>query len=144
MSESPPTNLDKRRTFCKACIGGMTVASVGAVGFPVVSFLGFPRKVAAARPVEIPLERLSAGQAHYVEFRGQQIIVLAREQGPLVVSASCTHLGCNVTWDTAKSVFRCPCHGAVFDDAGDIVSGPVNTPLRPIPFEVEDGKIIVS
>jgi Rieske Fe-S protein len=144
MTEPANNDLDKRRRFCKACIGGMTACSVGAVGFPVVSFLGFPRRVSAARPVEIQLDRLSVGHAQYVDFRGQQIIVLARDRGPLVVNAACTHLGCNVIWDTAESVFRCPCHGATFDDAGEVMTGPVNAPLKPIPFEVADGKIIVS
>jgi cytochrome b6-f complex iron-sulfur subunit len=122
----------------------MTACSLGVVGYPVVTFLGYPDRPAADRPVEIPLARLLPGQAEYVDRRGQQIIVLARDDGPLVVSAACTHLGCNVIWDTARSVFRCPCHGAEFDGGGDVVSGPVNAPLKKIPFEVRDGILIVS
>lgn len=143
-NESAPTHRDVRRTICKGCIGGLTVCSLAAVGFPVVSFLGFPKRPADDRPVKIALGRLAVGQAEYVDRRGTQLIVLARAQGPLVVSAACTHLGCNVIWDTAESAFRCPCHGAKFDADGAVISGPVSTPLRKIPFEVKDGELIVS
>lgn len=133
-----------RRTFCKLCIGGMTVASAGMVGFPVVSFLGRPTRLGADKPLEIPADSLAPGQARYEEFRGQQVIVLAGAEGPAVFNASCPHLGCNVIWDAAESVFRCPCHGAIFDADGKVVSGPVSDPLKQLPFEIKDGKIVVT
>ena len=40
------------------------------------------------------------------------------------LSATCTHLGCQVRWDTDTANFRCPCHGGVFDAQGNVVSGP--------------------
>lgn len=40
------------------------------------------------------------------------------------LSGTCTHLGCQVRWDAEGSRFRCPCHGGVFDAAGNVVSGP--------------------
>ncbi len=134
----------RRRTFCKACIGCLGAGSVAAVGYPVLTFLAFPQRLAAEKPVELPLEQLPPGQAHYAQIRGRPIVVLVNEQGPLVLSASCTHLGCSVIWDAAAAVFRCPCHGAIFDSTGGIVSGPVNVPLKQIPFDVKDGIIIVS
>ncbi len=133
-----------RRTFCQVCIGGMAVVSGAVLGFPLVSFLARPQTLDLDKPLEIPLEGLPAGQAQYVEYRGAQLIVLANSDGPVVFSASCPHLGCNVTWDAADAMFRCPCHGAVFKATGDVVSGPVSMPLQRVPFEVKDGKIIVS
>jgi cytochrome b6-f complex iron-sulfur subunit len=136
--------LTRRRTFCKACIGCLGAGSVGAVGYPVVTFLSFPRRLDTEKPFEVPLAQLPAGQARYARVRGRPIVVVVSEQGPLVLSASCTHLGCSVIWEAAEAVFRCPCHGAIFDVRGDVVSGPVNVPLEQIPFDVRDGKIIVS
>ena len=69
---------------------------------------------------------------------------IAGETAPLVFSASCPHLGCNVTFDQADKVFRCPCHGAQFNAHGEVIRGPVSSGLRKIPFEVKDGKIVVS
>ena len=135
---------DGRRTFCKVCIGGMTVASAGMVGFPVASFLGRPVRVGQDKPVEVPLDQLAEGQALFVDLRGQQVVVLTTPNGPLVLSASCPHLGCNVNWNTGDSTFHCPCHGAIFDSQGAVVSGPVSASLKKIPFQVQDGKLIIA
>ena len=139
---APP--FQSRRKMCEACIGGMTVLSAGMVGFPIVSFLARPEPLELNKPLEVPLDRLTPGQAQYAEYRGQQLILLAGETAPLVFSASCPHLGCNVTFDPADKVFRCPCHGAQFNAGGEVIRGPVSSGLRKIPFEVKDGKIVVS
>ena len=141
---SPESDPNKRRTICKACIGCLGAASVGAVGYPVVSFLGFPQRLATGKPFQVALELLPAGQVEYGQVRGRPIVVVMTPDGPRVLSASCTHLGCSVIWDAADSVFRCPCHGAVFGADGGVVSGPVNKPLPEIEFKVEDGTIIVA
>lgn len=133
-----------RRRFCELAIGGAAVISIGAVTYPIVSFTGLPKRIGESKPVEIPMDRLVPGQAHYVQFQGLQLIVLMTEEGPQVLNASCPHLGCNVVWETAHSVFHCPCHGAVFNDQGHVVSGPVSSPLRPVPFEIRDGILIIA
>jgi cytochrome b6-f complex iron-sulfur subunit len=135
---------EHRRRLCRACIGGMAVLSGGMVAFPVVSFMARPESLELNKPLEVPLDSLMAGQAQYAEYQGQQLIILNDEAGTQVLSASCPHLGCNVIWDAADGVFRCPCHGAIFNTAGDVVRGPVSSPLRKIPFEVKDGKVVVS
>lgn len=134
----------RRRAFCKTCIGCLGAGSVAAVGYPVVTFMAFPQRLSMEKPLEVPLDQLPAGQAQYARVRGRTIAVVNNEQGPIVLSAACTHLGCSVIWDAAAAVFRCPCHGAIFDSSGAVVSGPVNVPLKQIPFEIKDGKIIVS
>ncbi len=143
MSEHDEQN-DSRRSFCRKCIGGLSVVSAAMVGYPVVSFMARPEKVGANKPLEIPTAQLAVGQAQYVEFRGQQLIVLMGQDKPRVFSASCPHLGCNVIWDTGKLEFHCPCHGAVFNDKGEAMRGPVSAPLQKIDFEQKDGKIIVT
>jgi cytochrome b6-f complex iron-sulfur subunit len=141
---SHDSDQSRRRTVCKACIGCLGAGSIGAVGFPVLSFFAFPQRLATDKPLELPLDQLLPGHAHYARIRGRPIVVVVAGQGPLVLSAACTHLGCSVSWDAADEVFRCPCHGAIFDAAGAVVSGPVNVGLEQIPFDIKDGKIIVS
>jgi menaquinol-cytochrome c reductase iron-sulfur subunit len=73
-------------------------------------------------------------------------VVWARPEtnrGVRVVSATCTHLGCNVVWRPATRCFDCPCHAGRFDDEGRPVSGPPKEPLRVLPHKVEDGKLWV-
>ena len=143
MSEDKKTGNGRRR-FCELCIGGMTAATAGTVAFPVVTFLGMPVKVGNDKPVEFPLAELVPGQVKYVELRGEQLVVLAMDDGPLVFASSCPHLGCSVIWDAAEQLFRCPCHGAIFSTEGTVVSGPVSSPLKKIPFEIKEDKIIIS
>ncbi|WP_428939549.1 ubiquinol-cytochrome c reductase iron-sulfur subunit [Fontivita pretiosa] len=139
----PDVCCDGRRTFCKCCIGVMAVTSAAMVGFPIAAFLSLPEQLEANKPLEVPLDRLSAGQAQYLELRGQQLIVLAMQDGPSVFSASCPHLGCNVIWDAGEGIFRCPCHGAMFDSTGKVIRGPVSAPLSKVEFQIKDGKLIV-
>ena len=143
MSDEKPSKAG-RRAFCKVCIGGMAAASAGMVAYPIVSFLAPAEQLGSNKPMEIALDRLSVGQAQYVEFHGQQLILLISQAGPLIFNASCPHLGCNVIWESAKAIFRCPCHGAVFDAEGKVIRGPVSTPLTKVPFEMKGGKAVVG
>jgi Rieske Fe-S protein len=133
-----------RRQFVQVCIAGCGTASAGAVCYPVVSFLGRPTRVETAQTVRVPLAELSEDQARYVDWQGLQVAVLYTGRQPKVFSASCSHLGCLVAWDSTKHVFHCPCHGAMFDDQGRPLSGPVSKPLASVPFQVIDGHVVIG
>ena len=61
------------------------------------------------------------------------------------MSATCTHLGCQVRWDGPAEKFRCPCHGGVFDMQGAVVDGPPPRPLNQIAARVDDnGTVLVQ
>lgn len=61
----------------------------------------------------------------------------------IAMSNICTHLGCRVRWITDQEQFFCPCHNAVFDKVGLVVSGPPPRPLDHYPVKVEDDQIYV-
>jgi quinol---cytochrome c reductase iron-sulfur subunit, bacillus type len=52
-------------------------------------------------------------------------------------SATCTHLGCQVVWDTKAKRFRCPCHGGVYDANGQVLDGPPPRALETIDARVD-------
>ena len=63
--------------------------------------------------------------------RGRETVFLVWDGDRTVhaISATCTHLGCQVRWDAAATTFRCPCHGGVFDAQGNVLDGPPPRPL---------------
>ena len=133
-----------RRRFCQFAIGGMALASVATVGYPIVTFLKLPASMQQEESVEVPLSSLSADAAKWVERLGQQIVIIKTEGGARAFNGSCPHLGCIVQWDSTTRAFRCPCHGAVFNDKGEPVAGPVNAPLKRVAFVVKDGILKIT
>ena len=72
-------------------------------------------------------------------------LVLNRDKSVHAMSATCTHLGCQVRWDGPAEKFRCPCHGGVFDVQGHVVEGPPPRPLDRIVTRVDDdGSVLVQ
>jgi Rieske Fe-S protein len=55
------------------------------------------------------------------------------------LSATCTHLGCQVQWDGEGKKFKCPCHGGVYAADGKVVSGPPPRPLGTIEARIDPG-----
>ncbi|HVG07103.1 MAG TPA: FAD-dependent oxidoreductase [Thermoanaerobaculia bacterium] len=72
-----------------------------------------------------------------VELDGEPVTVRLRQDGGYeALSRRCTHAGCATSWDVTSRVFRCPCHGGVFDRGGLPVSGPPLRPLDPLATEI--------
>ncbi len=40
------------------------------------------------------------------------------------LSQKCPHLGCHVPFCESSGRFECPCHGSIFDLAGEYITGP--------------------
>ena len=62
----------------------------------------------------------------------------------IAFSPVCTHLGCMVRWDRLDQVFRCPCHGGVYDKMGNVIEGPPPASLTRLPLKTIDGIIHVG
>ena len=138
------SSLPSRRGFFHACFALMTGIAGLAVAFPIFSFLRLPKRINTARSIELPLSDLKESQALFFEREGTQIVLIYTNKEPKAYDAACTHLGCLVSWDQNDHVFRCPCHGAVFDDQGAAVKGPVNMPLKKIKFEINKGVLVIA
>ena len=68
---------------------------------------------------------IAKGEAYVVEYEGNRMGVYRDENGKIhMVDVTCTHLGCELTWNSAEKTWDCPCHGSRFSYEGDIVEGP--------------------
>ena len=68
----------------------------------------------------------------------KQTVIYIDKQGDAyqALSATCSHLGCRVTWNEEKTQYLCPCHGGVYDRTGRVVAGPPPAPLRRVNVRV--------
>jgi Rieske Fe-S protein len=71
-------------------------------------------------------------------------LVKTGESEVAAFDARCTHLGCLVAWDSEGRVFRCPCHGGIFDRDGVVMDGPPADPLATIAAKVDGDHVLVQ
>lgn len=58
------------------------------------------------------------------------------------LSAICTHMGCHVSWRSARQRFECLCHGAAFTREGRVAHGIPPAPLPKIEVRVAGEQIL--
>jgi menaquinol-cytochrome c reductase iron-sulfur subunit len=61
-----------------------------------------------------------------------------------VLSPICPHLGCPVNLQPDKARFVCPCHGGIFDQKGQVQSGPPPRGLDSLEHEIRAGRLWVK
>lgn len=76
------------------------------------------------------------------------------QEGLMAYYKRCTHLGCTYRWfpqdkidfggRTFEGLFRCPCHGSVFNRYGEVVGGPAPRPLDVMAIIVQGDTVIVD
>ena len=77
------------------------------------------------KPGRRPIDELEPGEGDIVRHDGEKVAAFRDEQGRLTaVSATCTHLGCQVNWNRAERSWDCPCHGSRFAPDGQVLQGP--------------------
>ena len=148
-----------RRTFF-GWVTGLAAGLIGVgLGVPLIGYLispAFKRRdkpwVAVGSvdglPIEQPtqLDHMSTIKDGYVETKSHKAVWAVKQGGGeiTVFSPLCTHLGCGYHWDVADRKFKCPCHGSVYDLAGNVLDGPAPRPLDVLPSKVEDGTLFVT
>ena len=79
------------------------------------------------------LRAVKRGQGRVVDHHGAKVAAYRDASGALTLrSATCTHMGCTVGWNTAEGTWDCPCHGSRFRTTGEVISGPAETPLSEV------------
>jgi len=68
---------------------------------------------------------LAPGEGGVVQVDGEAVAAWRDDAGRLhAVSATCTHMGCVLNWNTAERSWDCPCHGSRFGYDGGVIQGP--------------------
>ncbi len=150
-----------RRGFLKAAIGLLNGLIALTLAVPGLGFLltpvfrkgssswiklGAADNFSSAEPQKATLKYVS--EAGYTRAEKTGFVWVVPEAGgenPLtVLSAVCSHTGCNVAWQTDEQKFVCPCHEGRYDRHGDVLSGPPPRPLTKLATRIENGQLFVQ
>jgi cytochrome b6-f complex iron-sulfur subunit len=145
MSTYEPPSSPTRRGFLDWLIAAFSTFTAGAMTIPGLMYLWPAARGGKAEDVEVADgANMKQGEHTLVQLRGKAVIVRRDPSGFLAYSAVCTHLGCLVKWEAARQEFLCPCHAAVFDARGRVVSGPAPAPLPEYKVKEIGGKLYVG
>jgi len=134
-----------RRGFLDWVIGLGSFVTGLAVTIPGLMYLWPAARGGGTKNVEVQgAGSMSPGDSVMVQVGGKAAIVVRGRSGFKAFSASCTHLGCLVKWDSSKQEFLCPCHAGVFNEDGQVVSGPAPLPLPRFDVKEVGTKVLVS
>lgn len=86
----------------------------------------------------LPAEaKISTGEASTVKIDGDRKGAYRDENGELhILDTTCTHLGCELNWNSAEKTWDCPCHGSRFTYDGKVIDGPALNNLK----HLDEGK----
>jgi Rieske Fe-S protein len=93
-------------------------------------------------PVTVRVTR----QDGYYQTVDQRVVYLVKETsgGVLALGSTCTHLGCQTSYDADAKLIKCPCHGGVYKPDGTVVAGPPPQPLPHLATRVDGARVLVQ
>jgi len=136
--------ITSRRGLLKGLGGFFAAVGLGSLFYGLYRFLA--PGGGALPPLEIPLNKIINAEGFYTfQHGGLPGIVMQEEDGSLqALSLVCTHLACTVAWKPEKKEFYCPCHDAIFDAQGRVLSGPPSSPLERWNVQVKNEKVLIG
>jgi len=76
---------------------------------------------------------LAPGEGNVVVYNKHKVALYKDDDGVLhAVNPICTHLKCEVKWNSAERSWDCPCHGARYSYDGKVLTGPTDRDLEAI------------
>lgn len=102
---------------------------------PAAGFGGLVRTVPEEAVPDSEVLAIAAARSYLTRINGEVVALYWK----------CTHLGCRVPWCETSGQFECPCHGSVFNRAGDYRAGPAPRGMDRFPVETgDDGLVYVD
>jgi menaquinol-cytochrome c reductase iron-sulfur subunit len=153
------TPVGSRRRFFQWMIGAASALIGLGLAIPLTGYVispAFkrqePRWVDVGGIADLPvgeprqLDHITTVQDGWLETTSHKAVWAVKQaEGEVVVySPICTHLGCGYRWENSERLFKCPCHGSVFDVKGAVVAGPAPRPLDVLPFKIDEGRLLVQ
>jgi len=143
----PQRPSTSRRRFLDYLLGTSTVATLGAIVYPIFKFMVPPQivesaenSVVAAKVGEVPLN-----SGKIFKFGNKPGILVRTSAGELkAVSAVCTHLECIVQYRPDTKQIWCACHNGQYNLSGKNIGGPPPRPLEEYKVNTRGDDIVVT
>jgi cytochrome b6-f complex iron-sulfur subunit len=144
---SEKSQVDKRTISRRRLIGyawiGASVVVIGELIGGTFAFLWPRRKQATGENVSIVGKVTDFKVGEVIPFRKEKTFIIRTEGGFMAISAVCTHLNCIVNWNQILKRFECPCHGAKFNQMGEVIEGPPPRPLDLYKLQIAAGNLVI-
>jgi cytochrome b6-f complex iron-sulfur subunit len=135
----------KRRKFLSLLLTILGFTAVGSLVYPLVRFLAPAEGKTKVKQISLKKAEILLGEAKEIALDSIPILIINRPgKGVIALSRVCSHLGCLVDYNKIQNNVICPCHGAIFDLEGNVVSGPPPKPLQRFPLKVEGESIVIG
>jgi len=120
--------------------GLSSIAGAQANWLPASSLLEL--KENEPTPVTLTVSRLDG----FREVIDKKTIFLVKTGDAQVAAmdSTCSHLGCLVAWDAQAQLFKCPCHGGVYDRTGAVKDGPPPQALTKLETRIDGQRVLVQ
>jgi Rieske Fe-S protein len=136
-----------RRNLLNVLLGSGTVATLGAILYPVIRFMVPPRVIesTASSVVAAKITELKPNEGKIFKFGSKPGILVETQPGQYkAFNAICTHLDCTVQYRSEEKLIWCACHNGRYDLTGKNIAGPPPRPLEEFTVNVRGDEIIVS
>jgi cytochrome b6-f complex iron-sulfur subunit len=132
-----------RRDFLRSMIAFAGVVAVTAAfsligqsrpSLPTATTTGLPAGAVANT------SQVQPGSPVYFDYpSGYPNILLKKNDGSFIaLSMLCTHVCCQLTYDSNGNQLYCQCHGSLFDLNGNVVQGPAVIPLPSVQITIDN------
>lgn len=139
-------NPDRKR-FLDILLGSGATAWLTSILYPVSKYL-VPPDIPDANVTNLDVGYVNDFQPNtskIVRFGRKPVIVIHTKDGGFkALSATCTHLDCNVQFKTDTEQLWCACHNGLYNLEGNNISGPPPKPLTPYIVRIANDKVIIS
>ena len=153
------SSIMSRRKFMRSAIAAIGGFIGAAMAIPAIAYIVGPAvqrnqqqewiRLGSASKVEIGTPTLFKTkiekQTGWIINETELTFYVITEDGRNYVAMSniCTHLGCRVRWISDENQFFCPCHNAIFDEDGNVMTGPPPRPLDRYEVKVEEDQLFI-
>jgi Rieske Fe-S protein len=136
-----------RRKFINTLIGIGGIGSLGAILYPIFSYL-IPPIIAEAKVKSVKIGSISEippNSSKIVKYGRKPVIIVRTKDGEITaLEATCTHLDCIVQFNNETNQILCACHNGIYDLKGRNVSGPPPKPLTEFEVTIIDDEIVIT